>query len=64
MEGTASYKVACKLRLLKKDIKVWAKEEIRKEGEEVNLLFSELGDLDSKEGRVGLQIDEITRETE
>lgn len=61
VQGTTSYKVACKLKYLKNDIKLWAKEEIRKEGEEANLLFFELGDLDFKEGRMGLQSDELAR---
>lgn len=45
VEGTASYKVACKLKFLKEDSKTWVKEEIRREGEEVHSRLTKLGDL-------------------
>lgn len=44
----ASYRVACKLKYLKNEIKGWA-EEIRREGEELCSVMNDLGELDLKE---------------
>lgn len=59
--GTASYRIACKLKMLKNDIKEWTNEELKKEDESVGCLLKEIGELDDKESSRGLAVRELCR---
>lgn len=49
IKGTISFRIATKLKLLKAEIKSWAKETGRKEEEGISDILIEIDDLDRKE---------------
>lgn len=61
VQGKASYIVTCKLKALKTVIKQWTKNEQEKEREELTCLFTDLGELDSKDEASGLDEEEKKR---
>lgn len=62
IEGTASYKIAYKLKRLKNEIKKWTKEEDFKEESKIECIMANVEALDSKEANFCLTDKERRRE--
>lgn len=50
IQGTASFKLARKMKILKNEIKEWIKHELKREGEDFGSIMNELHEIDQMEG--------------